>query len=325
MRLSICVLMCVAVAACGKNDAPSLSKASAGPTLEQRHDGFEDDAQALFSELATLGTSDLRRDELVTKLSERPFSEVGPLAVHTMYRSKPAWYPVSGLAPKTNKPWMEEQYSEDHKIDSAASAIWNHVLCRLEPDFAAKQLGILGLKPAPEKERLFFLFELQFRTCSDESLRILDQIARDREQPAEIAVEAGTLLIQKADANTYLPLLIENCDRVRGPLPRSEKFRFATEMVSPRLSPENKKLLVRYGFALLGLIDDRKTGLGYGLAIDLGRALGIKPIRDVQSPFQPDQRLTQYQGEFRPDDSFFQDTVNNAMAWWQENKGEYTD
>jgi hypothetical protein len=104
---------------------------------------------------------------------------------------------------------------------------------------------------------------------------------------------------------------------------RGEQFRSGTELLRGSLSFENRKLLYNYGFTLLGQIDDGKTGKGYGLALHLGRFVGIKSIHDVQATFQADQRLPEYQGEHGFKDSFFQDTVNNARNWWAENQKDF--
>jgi hypothetical protein len=173
-------------------------------------------------------------------------------------------------------------------------------------------------------ERTMYLGALRFDGFYTDSTKpILERIASGKSEPAEIRVYAATILVQKADPNAYLQVLIESCEQIKDPLVRSERFRDATVRLSGKLSDANTKAFLNYGFKLLTLIDNGKSGKGYFLAMDLGRFIGIKPVREGASPFMPDQRLPEYQGDHGLKDSFFQETVNNARKWWRENENRY--
>jgi hypothetical protein len=282
--------------------------------------GFaEENTQALFKELAANGTPGVRRDEIVTKLSACTFSEVGTQAVQTMFRSQG----FGIYNPMTSKPWLEDRCPESERIRYAAGTIWHTVIKRAEAGSLSEPLAELSLKERPESERMLYLNALFYRHYDHRAKAALERLAHDKAQPPEIGVKAAEILVQKADPDAYMHALIEACDRIKDALPRSERFRFATERLAGRISAESKKMILKYGFAQLTQIDDRKSGRGYFLAIHLGGIIGIKPIREGQVAFAPDQRLQQYQGEQGLKDSFFQDTVNNAQEWSRKNKNDY--
>jgi hypothetical protein len=274
---------------------------------------------ALFKELATTGTPAVRRDALVTQLSACTFSEVGTQAVQMICRNRNFGF----YNPMTSKPWLEERCPESERIRYAAGTIWHTVTERAEAGSLSEPLSKLCLEDRPEDERLIYLNALFYRHYDQRAKAALERLANDKAQPSEIGVKAAEILVQKVDADAYMRVLIEACDRINDSLPRSERFRFATERLAGKISAETKTVILNYGFAQLSKIDDGKSGRGYFLATHLGSIIGIKPIRGGQGAFAPDQRLQQYQGEHGLKDSFFQDTVNNAQEWWRKNKKDY--
>jgi hypothetical protein len=281
--------------------------------------GFaSENTQALFKELATTGTPGVRREELVVALSACTFSEVGTQAVQAICRSRVGIY-----NPGTSKPWLEDGCPESERIGYAAAAIWRAVTERAEAGALSEPLAKLSLEERPEGERMLYLNALFYRHYDQRAKAALERLACDKAQPPEIGVKAAEILVQKADADAYVHVLIEACDRIKDASSRSERFRFATESLAGKVSAESKKMILNYGFAQLTQIDDGKSGRGYFLASHLGSIIGIKPIRTGQGAFAPDQRLHQYQGEYRLKESFYQDTVNNAQEWWRKNKDAY--
>jgi hypothetical protein len=278
-----------------------------------------ENAQVLFKELATPGTSGVRRDALVTKLSGHTFSEIGIQVAQAICRSQRFGF----HSPMTAKPWLEESCPEEEKIRHAAGVVWQAIIERAEAGSLAEPLARLCSEDRPENERMIYLDALLDRHYDDRVKVTLERIAYDKAQPQGIEIKVAEILVQRADANAYLRLLMKACDRIKDSLPRSERFRFATERLSGKISAESKKLLLNYGFAQLSQIDDGKSGKGYFLAMHLGDVAGIKPVREGQGAFAPDQRLPQYQGERGLKDSFFQDTVDNAQKWWRKNQKDF--
>jgi hypothetical protein len=278
-----------------------------------------ENTQALFKELATTGTPGMRRDELVVELSACTFSEVGTQAVQTICSSRG----FGIYNPMTSKPWLEERCPESERIRYAAGTIWRAVTERAEAGSLSEPLAKLCLEDRPEGERLFYLNALFYRHYGQLAKAALERLAHDKAQPPEIGVKAAEILVQRVDADVYMRVLIDACDRIKDSSPRSERFRFATERLAGKISADSRKAILNYGFAQLRQIDDGKSGRGYFLAMHLGSIIGIKPIRDGQGAFAPDQRLQQYQGEHGLKDSFFQDTVNNAQEWWRKHERDY--
>jgi hypothetical protein len=93
--------------------------------------------QALFRELATSGTTGVRRDELVAQLSACTFSEVGTQAVQVMRRSRG----FGVYNPMTRKPWLEERCPESERIRYAAGTIWQAVIERAEAGSLSEPLS----------------------------------------------------------------------------------------------------------------------------------------------------------------------------------------
>lgn len=84
-----------------------------------------------------------------------------------------------------------------------------------------------------------------------------------------------------------------------------------------QLSQVNKNRYLYHAFELLNLNHDGKTGRGYFLALHLETFLSLEPAQ--HHVFKPDQSLKQYQTARGLSDDFFQQTVDNALQWWQGN------
>lgn len=315
MKAVTLIAICLATSGCDNFDVQS-----------SRRDGAY--FQSRCKELATFGISGERRDQLVTELSGRSFSEVGVHALHAMCLQKKDEY-YGYYNPRSKKPWLEATCPENERIRLAAAAIWNAVIERAEAGSLSEQLAALSLEPSPEEVRMCCLFALYSGHYNEKAKVSLERLARDKTESREIAVTAAMILVKKEDPNDYLPTLLEACDGIENPLSRSEKFRYSTEglKVDGSLTIANDNLFLNYGFNLLGKIDDGESGKGYFLAMHLGNFIGIPPIRPGQGPFAPDQRLPEYRGEGKNGyrSRFFQDTVDNAVKWWRENRQHYCD
>jgi hypothetical protein len=101
---------------------------------------------------------------------------------------------------------------------------------------------------------------------------------------------------------------------------RAETFRFSTPNVaSSKLSSSNRTKYLTYAFHLLKDIDNGEGG-GYFLALHIGQFLGVTPIRRGLAPFQSDFKLPEYHEAHGLSKRFFQEPVDRALKWWDENK-----
>ncbi len=228
------------------------------------------------------------------------------------------------------EPWTDPLKGENLRIRDTLGWIWGHHL------MAAENKGWpivdLVVKVASDPEagdlrfaalldltrRLQFNQELVEPSPQREALlKFLDQAARDLGQSLDTRLMVLKTLYRSGDPNQYFDLAIALSEKKDSLIWISEAFRDVIPIEGfRRLSVENQRKYLEHGFALLKQLDDGKTGAGYHLAADLGRAVGVPPVGKANSPFVPDQSLPKYQGPNGLAKSFFQDTVNNAFKWW---------
>ena len=155
----------------------------------------------------------------------------------------------------------------------------------------------------------------------------LNEIANDETESYFLRSMILPVLFKHDDPNLYLDLAIKLADRKPFPGDRAQAFCFSMPVVQwEKFSEANKIEYLEYTYPLLKEINDGKTVSGYFLALHIGAILGVEPVDSLhgQGSFAPDQRLPQYQGKNGLSDSFFQATVDNALAWWKENRRLYS-
>lgn len=161
-----------------------------------------------------------------------------------------------------------------------------------------------------------------------ETVRRLSEIAKDKREGNFLRRMIVPILYEHGDPNKYLDLALELTSKEKSPLAIAEAFRFATpSRNSTKLTAENRAKYLNYGFSLLEEVNDKKSGHGYFIAMHLGAVAGVKPIIKGESPFKPNQKLARYDqskgGSMAP--FYFQDTVDNALNWWSQNKHKYVE
>ena len=102
--------------------------------------------------------------------------------------------------------------------------------------------------------------------------------------------------------------------------PRKDREGWLDLLVDSRHKAETgvDPAVVRLGFDALA--EERQASPNYVhgayfIASDMGKYLG--------QTFTPDPRLDQYRGEHGLRESFFADTVKNAVVWWEKNRHRY--
>jgi hypothetical protein len=157
-----------------------------------------------------------------------------------------------------------------------------------------------------------------------EVLQRLDRFVRDARESDELRRVIIDALLQNSDQNKYLDLALELSSAGDTPVSRSKYFQFCTRACrASKLSLENRGKYVRQGFRLLEEIDDGHSGRGYFLAMQVGEFIGIPPVREGQGSFAADSELPEYREPGGLKKKFFQNTVNNARKWWEENKAAW--
>jgi hypothetical protein len=90
------------------------------------------------------------------------------------------------------------------------------------------------------------------------------------------------------------------------------------ELLLRKRAPEPEARVLRYAFAVIKAQRAAHTDRldhGYGIAVSIGHYLGIEFAK------QSDPKYKTEHGGFK--DAFFIDTVENALKWWESNKGAY--
>lgn len=147
-------------------------------------------------------------------------------------------------------------------------------------------------------------------------------LATEPNTPPELRVIALSLLIRRCDPNRYCTQGVALIGE--WPLHQTEQLCASEgrEMVFRNivgaadwsaLSASNRDQFIRIGFKTVREGRSISPVYGYFVACQLGSALKI------QGCFKPDQSAPQYQGEGRLKESFFEDTVRNALAWADAN------
>ncbi|MCM3869423.1 MAG: hypothetical protein ND895_01830, partial [Pyrinomonadaceae bacterium] len=102
---------------------------------------------------------------------------------------------------------------------------------------------------------------------------------------------------------------------VEAPLEKQAGF---AQLLLRKREPEPEGRVLRYAFAVIqaqraGPTD--RPDQGYGLAVSIGNYLGTEFAK------QSDPKYKTENGSAHP--AFFIDTVENALRWWESNKGAY--
>jgi len=164
-------------------------------------------------------------------------------------------------------------------------------------------------------------YQWSFLPTLQEVLQRLECFAQDAREPDDLRRVIIDLLVRNGDQNKYLDLALELSSAGDTPHRRAEFFQSCTRYCrQDKLSPENRRKYLRHAFRLLEQVDDGHSGHGYFLASQIGRFVGVPPVQEGQGSFAPDSRLPEYQGPQGLKEKLFQDTVNNACKWWEENK-----
>jgi hypothetical protein len=237
----------------------------------------------------------------------------------------------SGMNSPCDKP---EKLNERQRIGCKLRQLWREQMAAAKERGDAMEL-MLGLLEDPSvglgKNLVVWEVSARLHFASmhhDPALpplrEILQRLDRVVQNPREYDSHRRVIidiLMEHGDQNKYLDLALDLFSTGDPPIHRSAIFgECARHCLASKLTPANRRKYLLHAFRLLEEIDDGHSGHGYGLASQIGRFIGIPPVRQGTGSFAPDQRLPEYQKPSGLNEKFFQDTVNNARKWWEENK-----
>lgn len=244
---------------------------------------------------------------------------------------------LTGLGPSTKEPWKEARLSDWERSQFTLLQLWDYHLGEKAQsvEHAGLLLDLLELPDIGHGKHLALhkIIEAIDHGLPHNSAKIpsvqsvlkrLGALAQDTRHPVDLRQQLVTVLFKYEDADKYFDLITEI---ISSKSSAAEKGNILSHCAPPglavRLTEENRRKYVRLFFEYIQAMNDGLSGHGYDLAGTVGSFVGVKPVNAGQCSFAPDQSLPKYQDANGLNKSFFQDTVNNALKWWAENKKNY--
>lgn len=270
--------------------------------------------------LINTNTSSEMQGKLYLNLCKKDFSEIAP-KLAKLITTHPV---ITGIGPKTDKPWNEKQLSKGDRIGCTLSQLWHQGIQQKSYTERIELMMKILDNPEGGRERQIALSEISSSlhfggpkyihggTLSsaevNKTINHLNRFAFDESESIELRKAVLPILFEHGDPNKYLDLAIKITDIETNPLVKVQLFRHtAPTYNNDKYTPENRNKYLKYAFDLLKQVNDGKTGKGYFLARHLGRFVGIK------NEFTPNENPSECK-------AFFQTTVDNALKWWEENQ-----
>lgn len=195
----------------------------------------------------------------------------------------------------------------------AVARSWNRQVDSLPRDSGGTVLLALLEEARQASERSLVLMALMHRWVPDAEEPVA-ALLRTPQESLMVRASAALALILHGQAN-YHDLFLGYAQS-GGFADRKRWFDLLSDPRHKRKTGVDPKV-VRMGFSLIE--EERRASPGY---VHGAYFLAIKTGDYVGRDFQPDQKAERYQGEHGLTDSFFADTVSNALSWWEENQDD---
>lgn len=260
------------------------------------------------------------RDALVEKTLKEPFEVVIPLLYRVLARlraEKDKDFPIA-YNPWGEIPWHDEHACPAAKTEFMVGHVWS-ALMKPENDPAKARFLISLLDKETDEEKIVsLLVNIDYHQWIPEAEDAVHGLAADPARSPHVRFCAAHALLMHLDLNANVPLALEVIRAHKAGLNREQYFpwlfNFGNRLYT--LTDPNRRAVLRAGFAILVEASHRPPSGGYFVARFLGFLL--KPPRE----FAPDQTDEKYKGAHGLKDTFFEDTVCNALAWWATHKDD---
>jgi hypothetical protein len=263
----------------------------------------------LVYELGSPVTSWQDRQKAEEQLKQLPSGEVLPILLSEIARGMPDEPIWSSAGPEHDKgaPLEWQAYY-------AVFRVWNYHLKGV-PSQVMGELLLTLLKEANTPAAKITVINGLFQHWIPKAEKAIAELLQDSSEDYSVRWSSAQVLL-KHIGTTYHNRVLEMAKSESGQL----KYRLFVLLVAP---PYAKRSGVDRDVVCLGfeMIEEEREAnsdydsAGYFIARYLETYLGQR--------FTPDQYLKKYQGKHGLNDSFFRDTVDNALKWWTENMYRY--
>ena len=268
------------------------------------HGGLVPTNQLVY-ELGSPGTSWLDRQKVEERLKQLPSDEVLPILLFEVAKGMPDGPIWSSAGPNHDKnapPEWQAYY--------AVYRVWEYHL-KGAPSQVMGELLLTLLKEANTPAAKITVIEGLFRHWIPKAEKPIAELLQDSSEDYTVRWSSAQVLLRHigiAHHNRVLEMAKSESGQ--------SKYRLFVLLVEPPYAKQSgvDSDVVCLGFGMIK--EERKVDPDYNsTAYFIARYLETY----LSQRFAPDQYLKKYQDKHGLNDSFFRDTVDNALKWWTEN------
>jgi hypothetical protein len=291
-------------------NAQVLNAEDAKPKAEPKDTGENAAIEKLLSRLTDAKATFKERCEAEDELAKRPAKEVLP-------RLLPAYskgMPDGGIYNARETRDGEHDFPPPWQIYYAVSRVWRKQIDGLPRKEAGALLAGLVTSAATdaERDRVCYALALRWDASAENDLA---KILRNGNKPATLRQNAARALSLHGNED-YRDVMLQWAAKAE----HRERIQWFNLLAAP-LHKKRKGLdhrVVCLGFQLIQAERNKSPNNIHGayfLACTAGPYVG--------NEFSPSTSDPKYKGKFGLSDQFFEDTVHNALRWWEKNREKY--
>ena len=268
------------------------------------HSGLEPINQLVY-ELGSPGTSWQDRQKVEERLKQLPCDEVLPILLFEVAKGMPdgpIWNSAGPNHDKNAPPEWQAYY--------AVYRVWEYHL-KGAPSQVMGELLLILLKEANTPAAKITVIDGLFRHWIPKAEKPIAELLQDSSEDYTVRWSSAQVLLKHIGI-AYHNIVLEMAKSESG----QSKYRLFVLLVEPPYAKQSgdDSDIVCLGFEMIE--EERKSDPDYdSAAYFIARYLETY----LSQRFAPDQYLKKYQGKHGLNDSFFRDTVDNALKWWTEN------
>ena len=272
------------------------------------HCGLESINQLVY-ELGSPGTSWQDRQKVEERLKQLPSDEVLPILLFEIAKGMPdgpIWSSAGPVHDKDAPPEWQAYY--------AVFRVWKYHL-KGAPSQVMGELLLTLLKRADTPAAKITVINGLFWHWIPQAEKPIAELLQDSSEDYSVRWSSAQVLLRHIGIS-YHNRVLEMAETESG----QSKYRLFVLLVEP---PYAKRTGVDSNVVCLGfemIKEERKADPDHdSAAYFIARYLETY----LNRRFAPDQYLKKYQDKHGLNDSFFRDTVDNALKWWTENRQKY--